>query len=325
MRGDLERVLYSKVKDDVEFRFSTTVESFEQDTGAVHVKLSDGSTASFDLLVGADGVHSWVRQLAFGEEEQFSRFLGCYTAAFIIADPTKSLALPDTFYALTVPEKQVGIYPIRGDRFATFFVYRRQQLLNNSSFEMVVRELRTAYGGLNWIVPELLERCDRSSMYFDEISQVEMPRWSLGRVTLVGDACHCVSLLAGQGASLAMASAYILADELAKSRSDVAGALAHYERKLRPKIEKKQKAGRRLARWFVPTNRVDLAIRDFVMRMAAWPITSQLLMFTSSHDSVISRDRSPRDFLSVQLPPWITGWRRLRKGAFEPYLFPDSL
>jgi 2-polyprenyl-6-methoxyphenol hydroxylase-like FAD-dependent oxidoreductase len=114
-----------------------------------------------------------------------------------------------------------------------------------------------------------------------------MPRWSLGRVTLIGDACHCVSLLAGQGASLAMASAYILADELAKSRSDVAGALAHYERKLRPKIEKKQKAGRRLARWFVPTNRVDLAIRDFVMRMAAWPITSQLLKFTFSHESVI--------------------------------------
>lgn len=287
MRGDLERVLYSKVKDDVEFRFNTTVESFEQDTGAVHVKLSDGSTASFDLLVGADGVHSWVRQLAFGEEGQFSRFLGCYTAAFIITDPTKSLALPDTLYTLTVLEKQVGIYPIRGGRLATFFVYRRHQLLNNFSFEMAVRELRTAYGGLNWIVPELLERCDRSSMYLDEVSQVEMARWSLGRVTLIGDACHCVSLLAGQGASLAMASAYILADELAKSRSDVAGALAHYERKLRPKIEKKQKAGRRLARWFVPANRVDLAIRDFVMRMAAWPITSHLLRFTFSPESVI--------------------------------------
>ena len=253
----------------------------------MHVKLSDGSTASFDLLVGADGVHSWVRQLAFGEEGQFSRFLGCYTAAFIITDPTKSLALPDTLYTLTVPEKQVGIYPIRGGRLATFFVYRRHQLLNNFSFEMAVRELRTAYGGLNWIVPELLERCDRSSMYFDEVSQVEMARWSLGRVTLIGDACHCVSLLAGQGASLAMASAYILADELAKSRSDVAGALAHYERKLRPKIEKKQKAGRRLARWFVPANRVDLAIRDFVMRMAAWPITSHLLRFTFSPESVI--------------------------------------
>ena len=123
----------------------------------MHVKLSDGSTASFDLLVGADGVHSWVRQLAFGEEGQFFRFLGCYTAAFIITDPTKSLALPDTLYTLTVPEKQVGIYPIRGDRLATFFVYRRHQLLNNFSFEMAVGGLQTSKGGLNWIVPELLE------------------------------------------------------------------------------------------------------------------------------------------------------------------------
>ena len=76
------------------------------------------------------------------------------------------------------------------------------------------------------------------------------------------------------------------------------------KRKLRPKIEKKQKAGRRLARWFVPANRVDLAIRDFVMRMAAWPITSHLLRFTFSPESVNdSRRRSPRDFLSVQLRP----------------------
>ena len=122
-------------------------------------------------------------------------------------------------------------------------------------------------------------------MYFDEVSQVEMRAMEPARVTLIGDACHCVSLLAGRVASLAMASAYILAHELAKSRSDVGRGAAHDERKLRPKIEKKQKAGRRLARWFVPANRVDLAIRDFVMRMAAWPITSHLLRFTFSPES----------------------------------------
>lgn len=287
MRGELERLLYGKIKDQIHLRFATTVESFQQEAEQVQVKFSDGTTDRFDLLVGADGVHSRIRKLAFGEEKLFSRFLGYYTAAFIMAEPPKSLGLADAFYTLTVPGRQAAVYPIRGGRLATFFVYKAQRPVNDFSFEMAIEKLRTAYGKLGWIIPELLDRCDPSSFYFDEVSQIEMPGWNLGRVTLVGDACQCVSLLAGQGASMAMAGAYVLAKELARAGSDLPSALARYESRVKPGIEKKQEAGRKLARWFVPENRVQLAIRDSVMRLSTWPIASWMLKSSLAPESII--------------------------------------
>jgi 2-polyprenyl-6-methoxyphenol hydroxylase-like FAD-dependent oxidoreductase len=140
---------------------------------------------------------------------------------------------------------------------------------------------------MDWIVPELLDRCDPSSLYFDEVSQIEMPGWSAGRVVLIGDACQCVSLLAGQGASLAMAGAYVLAEELARAENDLPGALTRYEWKVRPSIGKKQKAGRRLARWFIPDSEVQLTIRDMVTRMVGWPIAWRLLKRGLAPESII--------------------------------------
>lgn len=176
MRGDLERVLYSKIKDRLQLRFATTVESFEQKAGKVHAKFSDGSGGLFDLLVGADGVHSRIRRLAFAQEKNFSRFLGYYTAAFILDRQPHSLGIRDAFYTLATPERQVGAYPTRSGRLATLFVYKAQRRVNDFSFETAVEELRKVYGRMDWIVPELLDRCDRSSLYFDEVSQIEMPR-----------------------------------------------------------------------------------------------------------------------------------------------------
>jgi 2-polyprenyl-6-methoxyphenol hydroxylase-like FAD-dependent oxidoreductase len=287
MRGDLERLLHSKIKDRLRLRFGTRVESFRQEAGQVHVTFSDGTTGLFDLLVGADGVHSQIRNSAFGGEDHFSRFLGYYTAAFILGEPPSSFSAADAFHTLTEPGRQVGIYPIRGGRLATFFVYKAHRSVSDFSFDTAVQELRTVYGGMDWIVPELLDRCDPSSMYFDEVSQIEMPGWSVGRVVLVGDACQCVSLLAGQGASMATAGAYILAEELAKGGNDIPGALTRYEGKVRPSIEKRQKAGRRLARWFVPGNEVQLAIRDMVTRMAEWPIAWRLLKRVLAPEGII--------------------------------------
>jgi 2-polyprenyl-6-methoxyphenol hydroxylase-like FAD-dependent oxidoreductase len=104
-----------------------------------------------------------------------------------------------------------------------------------------------------------------------------MPAWSIGRVVLVGDACGCVSLVAGQGASLAVTGAYILAEELGAAQGDTAAALARYEGRLRPTVEKRQIAGRRLARWFVPDGRTRLVVRDAAMRIATNTLTSLLL------------------------------------------------
>jgi 2-polyprenyl-6-methoxyphenol hydroxylase-like FAD-dependent oxidoreductase len=236
------------------------------------------------VLVGADGVHSRVRELAFGPEDSFSRFLGYYSAAFIVDDPRMREGVGEAFYTLTVPKRQVAIYPISGGRLATFFIHKAEHLLGDFSPQMVREELHRAYGGMGWIVPELLKRCSQgeSELYFDEVAQIEMPTWSRGRVVLVGDACGCVSLLAGQGASMAMCGAYTLAEELGgaqEGKEDIVAALARYEGKLRPPVEKRQKAGRRLARWFVPEDHTRLVVRDAVMRMTTSSPASLVLRY----------------------------------------------
>jgi 2-polyprenyl-6-methoxyphenol hydroxylase-like FAD-dependent oxidoreductase len=278
MRGDLERLLYSKIVDHVAVRFGTEVESFEQDEAEVMVKLTDGTAGSFDLLVGADGLHSHIRELAFGEERCFSRSLGYYTAAFVVDDPGMRESLGDAFYTLTVPGRQVAIYPIRGGRLAAFFIHRASRALADFGEKSARRELREEYGGMDWIVPELLARVpSRPGPYFDEVAQIEMPSWSMGRVALVGDACGCVSPLGGQGASLAMATSYVLAEELGAAPTDIAAAMGRYERRLRPAVEKVQNAGRRFAKWFVPENHARLVVRDAATRLAANPLASLVL------------------------------------------------
>jgi 2-polyprenyl-6-methoxyphenol hydroxylase-like FAD-dependent oxidoreductase len=140
---------------------------------------------------------------------------------------------------------------------------------------------------MGWIVPALLAQDAPPRLYFDEVAQIAMPRWSLGRVVLVGDACQGVSLLAGQGASLAMAGAYVLAAELARAKSDMVDALTRYERQVKPRVARKQEASRRLARWCIPDNRAQLAVRNVVLRLAAWPMTAQVLKRLLAPESIM--------------------------------------
>ena len=290
MRGDLEKVLLSKLSGEIDIRYGTTINSFEQDADGVTAALSDGSTAKADLLVGADGIHSRVRTLAFGPEQRFIRFLRCNTAAFVLRDPPVDLQSRAAFDTMTVPGRQLGIYPIRGNQLATFFVYLASH--PPSAAAAPIDELRRVYGEMNWIVPKLLESAPED-IYLDSVSQIQLPRWSDGRVVLTGDAAWCVSLMAGQGASLALAGSYILAEELAASQRDVVGALERYEQRLRPAIAEKQVAGQKMAKWFVPGDRVRLAIRDTVMRFVGFGYASRLLKGLFAGDSVFATPAQP--------------------------------
>jgi 2-polyprenyl-6-methoxyphenol hydroxylase-like FAD-dependent oxidoreductase len=279
MRGDLETLLYSRIEDRVRLSFGTTVESFQQDGSQVHARFTDGTSGSFDLLVGADGVHSHIRELAFGGERSLSRSLGYFAAAFTVDEPALWGGFRDAFYTLTVRERQVAVYPVHGGRLATFFIHKSHRMPGGFGAESARRELHEVYGGMGWIVPTLLERIPSGSeLYFDEVTQIEMPSWSVGRVALVGDACQCVSPLAGQGASLAVAGAYVLAEELAAARKgEIAGALARYESRLRPNVERTQRAGRRFAKWFIPDTRTRLRVRDAIMRVGTSSLASLVL------------------------------------------------
>lgn len=295
MRGELAQVLQDQLEGKVELRFGTTVEAIEQREDHVHVRLSDGSTEDFELVVGADGVHSQVRRLVFGPEDRFARFLGCYTAAFIADSTPSELRDSNAFVSLVVQDRQVAVYPIRGERLATFFIHRAKRPLEDFSREAVLQEMRVAYGGLDWIVPELLEGCAQTAnLYFDKVMQIELPQWSTGRVVLVGDACQCVSLLAGQGASMAVAGAYVLAEEWEKAGGAVHTALARYEQRLKPAIERMQAAGRRIVRWFVPDSPLRAALWQLGMRASSWPIAAAFMRRSLAADSIFKRAPADR-------------------------------
>jgi 2-polyprenyl-6-methoxyphenol hydroxylase-like FAD-dependent oxidoreductase len=289
MRGDLERVLFEKVHESQAIRFGTQVDSFEDIGTRVRVRLTDGSTEEADLLVAADGVHSRVRELAFGPEREFVRPLGYNTAAFVVEDAALREQVGDRLATLTEPGRQAALYPIRSGRVAVFFVHKALNESGDHSRASALAELKTVYRGMRWAVPRLLEHAGTADIHVDAVSQVVVSRWHRRRTVLLGDAGYCVSLLAGQGASLAMAGAYILAEELATSRDDIISALARYESRLRPGVERKQAAGRGLARWFVPESRVRILARDLALRMSAWPIFSNLVGRAFAAESILRK------------------------------------
>jgi 2-polyprenyl-6-methoxyphenol hydroxylase-like FAD-dependent oxidoreductase len=285
MRGELEHVLYQRLTSREAIRFATSVAAFAEAGRRLEVELTDGATETVDLLVGADGVHSSVRQLAFGSTP-FTRDLGYHMAAFILDERPRGLDAREVFMTLTCPKRQISVYPIRGGRLATFFLHRATGPVRQPVRDAAYDELQRTYGDLGWIVPDLLAQCRKvRSIYFDTVEQVQMPAWSIGRVVLVGDACQCVSPLAGQGASMALTAAYLLAEEL-DAHSDVRQALLRYEKRLKPAVERQQQAGRRMAKWFVPDDEPHRVIRDLVTRASTWPGVAGLLRRRMAAESI---------------------------------------
>jgi 2-polyprenyl-6-methoxyphenol hydroxylase-like FAD-dependent oxidoreductase len=291
MRGSLERVL-SRTLTTSTIRFGTTVDSYQEDDAHVCVRLSDGTTHIVDLLVGADGVHSRVRRLAFGED-RCVRVLGYEAVAFIVESPTAGLDIGRDLVSVTAPHHQVALYPTLGGRLATFFLHEIGVNTGEAAHGSGCSALLQRYRDFRWIIPDVLEQCERStSMYVDRVEQVDLPRWSQGRVVLLGDACQCVSPLAGQGASMAVAGAYILAELISEDR-DLSTALAVYERTLKPTIKRQQAAARRIAHWFVPTSEWHMWMRNVVTRASVLPPVAAVLRRRMAAESVFRRTIPP--------------------------------
>ncbi len=278
LRGDLERVLYERIRDEVEVRFGSTVVAWEDGGDRLAVTLDDGTALEADALVGADGVHSALRERLFATDGPGAlRRLGLRMAAWVLADPELGERIGASFQTLTVPGRQVSVYPIRGGRLATFFLAEDGRGPAPGSAPPAA-VLAATYGDLGWVVPRLLAGLPTDgSLLHDEVEQVELPRWTRGRVGLLGDAAGCVSPLAGEGASLAMAAGWVLAEELDRSPGDVAAALERYADRVRPRVVREQASGRRIARWFVPPDRLRLTLRDLVLRASLLPPVAALV------------------------------------------------
>jgi 2-polyprenyl-6-methoxyphenol hydroxylase-like FAD-dependent oxidoreductase len=267
MRGDLEGVLLDALGNSAHVRFGESPRAIVDEGDGVRVTLEGGKDESFDLVIGADGARSCVRELLFGENATHIRHLGCHSAAFVLDAAPAGLA-PDTFTSLSVAGLTAGAYPIRDGRTATFFAHRSKAALSSRSAKACREELETTYRGCGWIVDSLLDGFpgDGRDLYFDDVFQVELTTaWSKGRAVLIGDACACVSLIAGQGASMAMTGAYVLAEELSRGAGELPAALGRYEARIRPAVEARQRAGRRNARWFLPRTNFGAHARDAML------------------------------------------------------------
>jgi 2-polyprenyl-6-methoxyphenol hydroxylase-like FAD-dependent oxidoreductase len=241
MRGDLAGILYEATKRDVEYIFGDSIRTLEQDDVGVTVTFEHSDSRRFALVIGADGIHSTLRHLTFGPESQFVRYMGHY-GAFADADPALGEERWMTLY--NVPGKVAGIYRSGNHAGAKAnFMFRRRQPLTYDyrDVEHHKRLLSEAFAGVSWRVPELLAGALADPDFgFDALSQVRMPSWSSGRVTLVGDAAYCASPLSGAGAALALIGAYRLAGELAAAAGDHQLAFRRYEEGHRHTVERVQ-------------------------------------------------------------------------------------
>lgn len=229
LKTDLTRILYDLTKDDTEYVFSDSITALAQDADGVHVEFEQGAPRTFDLVIGADGLHSRVRALAFGPKADFTHPMGYAFATFSMPN---YLNLEYSGLSHVAGDRSVNIFASRHNaEVRAMFMFPAQDVPKNR--EAQEQAIRAAYEHVGWEVPNLLAAMPAATdLYFDELSQITMPRWSAGRVTLVGDAGYCASPISGRGTSQALLGAYVLASELA-TQHDHETAFAEYENALR--------------------------------------------------------------------------------------------
>jgi 2-polyprenyl-6-methoxyphenol hydroxylase-like FAD-dependent oxidoreductase len=271
MRGDLACVLYEQTKDDIEYIFSDSIQTLTENEAGVDVTFEHASPRSFDLVVGADGLHSQVRALTFGGEEKFEHYCGYQVSVFSIENYLKLDKA--TIIGYGIPGKQVYVRSPRGDEVAgAMFIWHQPQKLryNRHDREEQKRLLASVFADQAWEVPKLLEQLQSTTdLYFDSVSQIRMDTWHRGRIVLLGDAGYCPALLTGYGSTLAMIGAYILAGELSTTPDDYRAAFQHYEQIFKPYVEKEQKKLQSGADFLIPTTSLGLWARNHLAPMLA--------------------------------------------------------
>ncbi|MCY1074552.1 FAD-dependent monooxygenase [Archangium lansingense] len=283
LRGDMENSLFSALPEDVELRFSTVPTRIEQDERGVdvtmtHTKSGTTTTERFDLVVGADGMRSTVRQLVFGPHENFLHPLNYMIAAFVLRNPVQGYA---THEGLVLAEagRSAWVFPFANHNPTVLFSYRVEDVA--AQFRgRPIESLRKAYGPEKTgpVLSHLLNEFETADEYlFDSTNHVRMPSWHKGRVVLVGDSAWCLTLYSGMGVSTGLAGGELLGDMLEKHPDDLERALTRWEEKLRPFIEYQQRDSLKARPLFTPANEAQRVFRTVLIRLMSNRLTGPIL------------------------------------------------
>lgn len=275
LRGELAKLLIGHGRESVDYRFGDSIAALEELPHGVKVRFEQGGEELYDLVIGAEGVGSHTRKLVFGDEAK-RRAFDLYTAYFTIprapgdAGQMRWFNAPGGLCVCLRPDnlgttRALLSFQEPPSGYEKLPPARQKQLLKDK------------FGGLGWETPRILAALDAApDLYFDQISQVKMPRWSKGRIALVGDAAYCASPISGMGTSLGMCGAYVLAGELGR-HDDHAQAFAAYEKIMRPYVEQAQNVPLFAPRLASPHSRAGIAVGHAMLRMSNFPVIKPLL------------------------------------------------
>jgi 2-polyprenyl-6-methoxyphenol hydroxylase-like FAD-dependent oxidoreductase len=262
-RTDLVRTLAENLPDSAEIRFGETVAGFEDKGDRVEVALAGGERVEAALLIGADGFRSATRQALFGPDRDCLQPLGYYFSVYDVDAPK---AFTTDFVSYAEPGHLAEYYALHDGRLAAMHVWRDQRPgLERAPDKLAL--LREVSARSHRQVRDLLDHAERTgeTPVVDSLTMIDLPNWSKGRVLLLGDAAHCLTLVSGQGAGMAIASAEMLARALVDT-DDPLAALARHEARLRPIIGRLQTRSRKMARVFIPQTVFAFRMRNFIMR-----------------------------------------------------------
>jgi 2-polyprenyl-6-methoxyphenol hydroxylase-like FAD-dependent oxidoreductase len=287
-RSDLSALIYEALDGSVETIFGDSIAAIEDAGFFARIRLNHAGPRDVDLVVGADGLHSRVRELVFGPQKAFEVSLGYHVAAFEVDGyrPRDELV----YVSHGVPGRQVSRFSMRGDKTLFLFVFGDEYLTTEhpASDDDRKSALASVFADVGWECPQILAAMKGvQGVYFDRVSQIRMGRWAEHRTALVGDAAACVSLLAGEGTGLAMAQAYVLAGELGPRGADHAAAFARYQERLMPFVRRKQESAAKFASSFAPKTAVGIKFRNVVTRMLRIPFIADLFVGRALRDDVM--------------------------------------
>jgi 2-polyprenyl-6-methoxyphenol hydroxylase-like FAD-dependent oxidoreductase len=264
LRADLSRVLYEHSREQAAYRFGDSIASLNEHADGVDVRFESGLEDTYDLVIGADGLHSVVRRLAWPAERVVERHLGYYVGGWEVPN-TMGISGDSLMY--NVPGKLASVGADRRDPglAGTLFVFKSPELTyNRRDLDQQKAILRDQFSGLGWHVPELLEGLPAATeLYFDSISRVSVDRWSTNRIVLLGDAGYGATFGA-LGTGTAVVGAYVLAGELAQARGDFRTAFDRYEARLRKSVSTTQD-GSRAGSFLAPATRFGLTARNRIL------------------------------------------------------------